>query len=157
MISSAHVVDKVDTVTVSLNDVRQFIGEVKGTDEVTDLKEIKYILARGEQLPYPSVGIQMISLTPEIAKENNADPNSILILPEVNGVLVTKVLSGTAAEKAGIRRGDVIVEIDNQSIVNAEQLQRKVEAGGVGQKLQFNILRNGREKQLFVVSGQMIS
>ncbi|WP_202222408.1 PDZ domain-containing protein [Okeania sp. KiyG1] len=152
MISSAHVVDKVDTVTVSLNDGRQFIGEVKGTDEVTDLKEIKYILARGEQLPHPSVGIQMISLTPEIAKENNVDPNSPLILPEVNGVLVTKVLSGTAAEKAGIRRGDVILEIDNQPIINAEQLQRKVEDSSVGEKLEFKIIRNGREKQLFVVS-----
>ncbi|WP_293126726.1 PDZ domain-containing protein [Okeania sp. SIO1I7] len=157
MISSAHVVDKVDTVTVSLNDDRQFIGEVKGTDEVTDLKEIKYILASGEQLPYPSVGIQMISLTPEIAKENNADPNSPLILPEVNGVLVMKVLPGTAAEKAGIRRGDVILEIDNQPIVSAEQLQRKVEDSSVGEKLEFKIIRNGREKQLFVVSGQMIS
>nr|WP_293154133.1 PDZ domain-containing protein [Okeania sp. SIO2C9] len=157
MISSANVVDKVDKVTVSLNDGRQFIGEVKGTDEVTDLKEIKYILARGEKRPYPSVGIQMITLTPEIAKQNNSDPNSVLILPEVKGVLVTKVLSGTAAEKAGMRRGDVILEIDNQSIISAEQLQRKVENGGVGQKLQFKILRNGREKELFVVSGQMIS
>ncbi|WP_367267671.1 PDZ domain-containing protein [Okeania sp. SIO2C9] len=99
----------------------------------------------------------MITLTPEIAKQNNSDPNSVLILPEVKGVLVTKVLSGTAAEKAGMRRGDVILEIDNQSIISAEQLQRKVENGGVGQKLQFKILRNGREKELFVVSGQMIS
>ncbi|NEO53863.1 MAG: trypsin-like serine protease [Okeania sp. SIO3B5] len=269
ILTNAHVVDKADKVTVTLNDGRQFIGEVKGTDEVTDLavvevetkgenlpvatlgdsdsvqvgdwaiavgnplgfnntvtlgiistlkrpssavgipdkrldfiqtdaainpgnsggpllngigevigintairadamgigfaipinkaKEIKDVLASGGQVPHPFVGIQMITLTPEIAKENNNDPNSVLILPEVNGVLVTKVLSGTAAEKAGIRRGDVILEIDNQSIVNAEQLQRKVEAGGVGQKLQFKILRNGREKELFVVSGQMIS
>ena len=97
----------------------------------------------------------MISLTPEFAEENNSNPNSMLILPEVEGVLVTKVLSGTPAEKSGIRIGDVIVEIDNQLIVSADQLQRKVENSGVGEKLEFKILRNGREKQLFVVSGQM--
>ncbi|MEB3340585.1 HhoA/HhoB/HtrA family serine endopeptidase [Okeania sp.] len=267
ILTNAHVVDEADKVTVSLNDGRKFVGEVKGTDKITDLavvkvdtkgeilpvatlgnsdlvqvgdwaiavgnplgfnntvtlgiisslkrpssavgipdkrldfiqtdaainpgnsggpllnsqgevigintairadamgigfaipinkaKEIKDVLARGEQVPHPFVGIQMISLTPEVAEENNSDPNSVLILPEVEGVLVTKVLSGTPAEKSGIRIGDVIVEIDNQSIVSAEQLQRKVENSGVGEKLQFKILRNGREKQLFVVSGQM--
>ena len=267
ILTNAHVVDKADKVTVSLNDGRQFIGEVKGTDKVTDLavvkvetkgeilpvatlgnsdlvqvgdwaiavgnplgfnntvtlgiistlkrpssavgipdkrldfiqtdaainpgnsggpllndrgevigintairpdamgigfaipinkaKEIKDVLARGEQVPHPFVGIQMITLTPEIAKENNSDPNSVLILPEVKGVLVTKVLSDTPAERSGMRIGDVIVEIDNQSIISAEQLQRKVENGDVGEKLLFKILRNGRQEELFVVSGQM--
>jgi len=267
ILTNAHVVDKADKVTVSLNDGRKFIGEVKGTDEVTDLavvkvetkgeilpvaalgnsdlvqvgdwaiavgnplgfnntvtlgiistlkrpssavgipdkrldfiqtdaainpgnsggpllndngevigintairadamgigfaipinkaKEIKDLLARGEEVPHPFVGIQMISLTPEVAEENNNDPNSVLILPEVTGVLVTKVLSDTPAEKSGMRIGDVIVEIDNQSIISAEQLQRKVENGSVGEKLLFKILRNGREKELFVVSEQI--
>ncbi|MGK7919201.1 MAG: HhoA/HhoB/HtrA family serine endopeptidase [Trichodesmium sp.] len=267
ILTNAHVVDKADKVTVSLNDGRKFIGEVKGTDEVTDLavvkvetkgeilpvavlgnsnlvqvgdwaiavgnplgfnntvtlgiistlkrpssavgipdkrldfiqtdaainpgnsggpllndrgevigintairadatgigfaipinkaKEIKDILARGEQVPHPFVGIQMITLTPEIAKENNSDANSVIILPEVKGVLVTKVLSGTPAERSGMRIGDVILEIDHQSIISAEQLQRKVEDSGVGEKLEFKIIRNGREKELFVVSGQM--
>lgn len=123
---------------------------------INKAKEIKDILARGEQVPHPFVGIQMITLTSEIAKENNRDSYSNITLPEVNGVLVTKVLSGTPAEKAGISRGDVIIEIDNQPITSSEQLQRKVEETGVGQKLQFKLLRNGRNKELFVVTGQMI-
>ena len=267
ILTNAHVVKKADKVTVTLNDGRQFIGEVKGTDEVTDLavvkvetkgeilpiatlgdsdlvqvgdwaiavgnplgfnntvtlgiistlkrpssavgipdkrldfiqtdaainpgnsggpllnykgevigintairadamgigfaipinkaKEIKDILARGEQVPHPFIGIQMITLNPEIAKENNSDPNSVLILPEVKGVLVTKILSGTPAEKSGMRIGDVIIEIDNQSVLSAEQLQRKVENSNIGEKLLFKILRNNKERELFVVSGQM--
>ncbi|MEM1167758.1 MAG: HhoA/HhoB/HtrA family serine endopeptidase [Cyanobacteria bacterium P01_H01_bin.35] len=267
ILTNAHVVDNADKVTVSLNDGRKFIGEVKGTDEVTDLavvevdtkgevlpvatlgnsdlvqvgdwaiavgnplgfnntvtlgiistlkrpssavgipdkrldfiqtdaainpgnsggpllngkgevigintairadamgigfaipinkaKEIKDVLARGEQVPHPFVGIQMITLTPEVAQQNNSDANSVLILPEVKGVLVTKVLSGTPAEISGMRIGDVILEIDDQSIISAEQLQRKVENSGVGEKLLFKIMRNGREEELFVVSGQM--
>ena len=97
----------------------------------------------------------MITLNPEIAKENNSDPNSVLILPEVKGVLVTRILPGTPAEKSGMRIGDVIIEIDNQSVFSAEQLQRKVENSGVGEKLLFKVMRNNREKELFVVSGQM--
>ncbi|ABG52607.1 peptidase S1 and S6, chymotrypsin/Hap [Trichodesmium erythraeum IMS101] len=267
ILTNAHVVNKADKVTVTLNDGRQFIGEVKGTDEITDLavvkvdtkdeilpvailgdsnliqvgdwaiavgnplgfnntvtlgiistlkrpssaigipdkrldfiqtdaainpgnsggpllndrgevigintairadamgigfaipinkaKEIKDILVRGEQVPHPFIGIQMITLNPEIAKENNSDPNSVLILPEVKGVLVTRILPGTPAEKSGMRIGDVIIEIDNQSVFSAEQLQRKVENSGVGEKLLFKVMRNNREKELFVVSGQM--
>ena len=267
ILTNAHVVNKADKVTVTLNDGRQFIGEVKGTDEITDLavvkvdtkdeilpvailgdsnliqvgdwaiavgnplgfnntvtlgiistlkrpssaigipdkrldfiqtdaainpgnsggpllndrgevigintairadamgigfaipinkaKEIKDILVRGEQVPHPFIGIQMITLNPEIAKENNSDPNSVLILPEVKGVLVTRILPGTPSEKSGMRIGDVIIEIDNQSVFSAEQLQRKVENSRVGEKLLFKVMRNNREKELFVVSGQM--
>ena len=122
---------------------------------INKAKEIKDILARGEQVPHPFIGIQMITLNPEIAKENNSDPNSVLILPEVKGVLVTKILSGTPAEKSGMRIGDVIIEIDNQSVLSAEQLQRKVENSNIGEKLLFKILRNNKERELFVVSGQM--
>ena len=269
VLTNAHVVNKADKVTVTLNDGRQFIGEVKGKDEVTDLavvevdtkgdnlpvaalgnsdlvqvgdwaiavgnplgfnntvtlgiistlkrpssavgipdkrldfiqtdaainpgnsggpllneqgevigintairadatgigfaipinkaKEIKDILARGEQVPHPFVGIQMITLTPEIAQENNRDSDSILILPEVNAVLVTKVLSGTPAEKAGVRRGDVIIEINNEKITSSEQLQSKVEASGVGEELEFKVIRNSISKQLFIVTGQMLN
>ena len=54
----------------------------------------------------------MIDLTPEIARENNADPNDPLMVPEVKGVLVMRVVPNTPAEKAGIRKGDAIVQID---------------------------------------------
>ncbi|MDE5104805.1 MAG: PDZ domain-containing protein, partial [Trichodesmium sp. St19_bin2] len=124
---------------------------------INKAKEIKDILVRGEQVPHPFIGIQMITLNPEIAKENNSDPNSVLILPEVKGVLVTRILSGTPAEKSGMRIGDVIIEIDNQSVFSAEQLQRKVENSRVGEKLLFKVMRNNREKELSIVSGQMNS
>ena len=54
-----------------------------------------------------------------------------------------------------MRIGDVIIEIDNQSVLSAEQLQRKVENSNIGEKLLFKILRNNKETELFVVSGQM--
>ncbi len=50
---------------------------------------------------------------------------------------------------------DVILEIDNQEIISAEQLQRKVEESGAGQRLEIKIIRKGKITQLFVVTGKM--
>lgn len=55
----------------------------------------------------------MIILNLEIVKENNSDFNFVLILLEVKGVLVMKILFGILVEKLGMCIGDVIIEIDN--------------------------------------------
>jgi PDZ domain len=61
----------------------------------------------------------MTTLTPKMAQENNKDPNSPVMLPEINGVLVIKVLPNTPAASAGIKWGDVVLSVDGQSIENA--------------------------------------
>ena len=87
---------------------------------IDKVKEIKDTLAAGQRVPHPYVGVQMISLTPETARLNNEDPNSTFIIPEVSGVLVMRVMENTPAAEAGIRRGDVIVAVDNRTIKTAE-------------------------------------
>ena len=52
VLTNAHVVDKADRVTVTLNDGRTFPGEVQGTDEVTDLAVVK-INTKEFNLPWP--------------------------------------------------------------------------------------------------------
>ena len=118
-------------------------------------KELKDILAAGRDVPHPYVGVQMITLTPEIAQQNNSDPNSPIIIPEVNGVLVIRVLPNTPAESAGIRRGDVIVDVDGTAITNANQLQTVVEDSGLNQSLKFKIIRGDSQLQLDVRTAQL--
>ena len=96
-------------------------------------------LAKGEQVSHPFLGIQMIALTPEMARENNSDPNAPLIVPEVQGVLVMRVVPNTPAEEAGIRKGDVIVQIDGEAVTEPEQLQNLVENSQIGQILQLKV------------------
>ncbi|MDE5093867.1 MAG: trypsin-like peptidase domain-containing protein, partial [Trichodesmium sp. St11_bin5] len=55
ILTNAHVVNKADKVTVTLNDGRQFIGEVKGTDEITDLAVVK-VDTKDEILPVAILG-----------------------------------------------------------------------------------------------------
>ena len=118
-------------------------------------KAIYAQLARGEQVSHPFLGIQMIALTPEIAKENNADPNAVLMVPEVKGVFVMRVVPNTPAEKAGIRKGDVIVQIDGQTVTAAEQLQNLVENSQIGQILKLKVQRGSQTKDVDVQTAQL--
>ena len=122
---------------------------------INKAKEIKDRLARGEKIAHPYLGVQIATLTPEIAKRNNDDPNSAIVLPEVNGVLVTRVLPDTPAAEAGIRRGDVIVAIDQTSTTAAEQLQNLVEKSQVGQVLQLKVKRSGQTQQYDVRTAEL--
>ncbi|MDJ0680997.1 MAG: HhoA/HhoB/HtrA family serine endopeptidase [Xenococcaceae cyanobacterium MO_167.B52] len=122
---------------------------------INKAKSLKDILARGQRVPHPYIGIQMITLTPELARQNNSDPNSALFIPETDGVLVMRVLPNTPAETAGIRRGDVIVSINNRSIKEASQLQSVVENSGVNANLKLKILRGDRTIVLDLRTAQL--
>jgi S1-C subfamily serine protease len=124
---------------------------------INEAKTISTKLARGEKITHPYLGIRMATLTPQIAAENNSDPNSSFMVPEVNGVLVVQVLPNTAAASAGLRRGDVIVEIEGKPITTADQLQRTVENSGVNQVLQIKVRRGNQTNTLSVRTGELPS
>ncbi|MBE9013015.1 PDZ domain-containing protein, partial [Pseudanabaenaceae cyanobacterium LEGE 13415] len=86
---------------------------------------------------------------------NNTDPNSAFEVPEVNGVIVVRVLPNSPAAIAGIRRGDVITEIDGKAITKAEQLQELVENTKLGQSLKVQLRRNGQVQQLAVKPAEL--
>jgi len=122
---------------------------------INKAKSITDTLAAGKQVPHPYIGVQMRTLTPELAQRNNQNPNSPFSIPEKEGVLVVRVLPNTPAEKAGLRLGDVIVAIDNQSITSAEQLQSVVDSSKLNQNLQFTVERGGNTLNLRVVTTQL--
>ncbi|QIR38759.1 PDZ domain-containing protein [Tolypothrix sp. PCC 7910] len=118
-------------------------------------KAIAEQLQRTGKVAHPYLGVQMVSLTPELAKQNNTDPNSPIQIPEVNGVLVMRVVPNSPAASAGIRRGDVIVQIDGQAITTAEQLQNVVENSRLGQVLQVKVQRGNQTQQLSVRTAEL--
>lgn len=122
---------------------------------INTAKPIAERLASGQSVVHPFVGIEMRTLTPELAAQVNNDPNALFQVPEVNGVLVVRVLTNSPAAEAGLRRGDAVVKIDGQAVTTAEQLQRIVENSGVGKSLQFEIQRGDRVQQVRVRTGEM--
>jgi S1-C subfamily serine protease len=114
-------------------------------------------LVRGERILHPYIGVQMTTLTPKLALENNQDPNSPISLPEINGVLVIKVLPNTPAANKGVRLGDVITAVDGKSITTANELQALVEETQVGQTLQLTVKRGDRTQTVALKTAELKS
>ena len=117
---------------------------------INKAKAIQANLARGERIAHPYLGVQIATLTPDMAKMNNEDPNSAIQLPETEGVLVVRVLPNTPAAAAGLRRGDVIVKISGRPVTRADQLQSQIDRVSVGEALEVT-LKRGDHTQLFLV------
>ncbi len=118
-------------------------------------KAIATQLQRDGKVAHPYLGVQMLTLTPELAKQNNTDPNSPIQIPEINGVFVMRVVPNSPAASAGIRRGDVILQIDGKPITSAEQLQNLVEDSRLGQVLQVKVQRGNQTQQLSVRTAEL--
>ena len=110
------------------------------------------LIASGK-VEHPFLGIQMATLTPEVKQEINSNPNSGLSVSDDQGVLVIRVVPDSPADRAGLRAGDVISQIDGQAVKDADALQQVVESSQVGTNLQLALKRNGQEMNLAVKAG----
>ncbi len=102
------------------------------------------LLEKGEVI-HPYLGVQLISLNPKIAKEHNNDPNSLVQLPERSGALIQSVVPNSPAEKAGLKRGDLVIGAEDIMIHEPKALLDEVEKAKVGKVFLLNILRNNKE------------
>ena len=107
------------------------------------------LVQKGEVV-HPYIGLQLVALTPRIAREHNQDPNALVELPERRGALVQSVLPEGPAEKAGLRRGDLVIGVRDQTVLDPQQLLEVVDGSPVGGQLQLKLLRNGKELNLSV-------
>ncbi len=72
-------------------------------------------------------------------------------LKEVRGALVSEVISNSPAEKAGFKRGDVIIAFMGQAIENSSKLRNIVARAEVGSRGKVKVIRNKKEVDLAVV------
>jgi serine protease Do len=93
------------------------------------------------------LGVVIQKITPEIAKSFN--------LKETEGALVSDVMENGPAEKAGIKRGDVIASFNEKKIKDNEMLPRLVAAIEIGKKIKVGIIRDGKPLGVEVVIGEL--
>ena len=72
-------------------------------------------------------------------------------LSSVSGVYINEVLKGSAAEKAGLKKNDVIVAIDGQKVMDASSVQAKVNNYHPGDKATITYIRDGKQQEAQVV------
>ena len=66
-------------------------------------------------------------------------------LPERYGALIQSVIPNSPAEKAGLRRGDLVIAAENISIEEPKALLNEVEKAQIGQVFLLNVLRENKE------------
>jgi len=89
--------------------------------------------------------VQLMDLTPAAGTRDQTPPNSACTVPEVNGVLVKDVVSGTPAAAAGILQCDLILKVENNSVQTPTEVQLAVDRGQVGEPMELTLQRDGEE------------
>jgi serine protease Do len=88
------------------------------------------------------LGVSIQEVTSELAKQFG--------LKEAKGALVSDVLKDTPADRAGLKRGDVVVTYNGHDVANAGQLRNLVAETVVGQQVTVVVIRDNRKKELSV-------
>ena len=70
------------------------------------------------------------------------------------GVKIVEVFEDSAASRAGLREGDIIVKIDGKAVDGVQEVVEEIRANEPGEKIKIIILRNGKEKKRYAVLGE---
>ncbi|MEB3102455.1 S1C family serine protease [Ferviditalea candida] len=87
------------------------------------------------KVPHPYIGIVMRDIQKDWVRE--------LKLDGTDGAVVTSVVQGSPADKAGLQPYDVILDVDGVKVNNADDLSKKIQAHKVGEHVNLGIVRNG--------------
>lgn len=119
------------------------LGIVTKSDTVSEVLLIKPFYSEINRLIKRKpgwLGLQGQTVTQELGK--------ILLVSE--GVVITNIYEGGPADKAGLKRGDVIVEADGSSIKELKNLQSIISTKFAGENINLKILREGIQKNFSV-------
>ena len=110
---------------------------------VNIVKKIVYDLMDYGSVKRAVLGITMQEIDDKIAEE--------LKLSSRKGVYIVEVSKSGAADKAGIKSGDVLIAIDSVQLTNAASVQEAVSRFSPGDEAVVTVIRDGKEKKLDVV------
>jgi serine protease Do len=93
------------------------------------------------------LGIMIQDITPELAKSFD--------IQETKGVIVADIVAEGPAEKAGLRRGDVITTVNGKDVDNAHALSRLVASTAPDTNVTIQVIRDGKGKEIKATIGTM--
>jgi serine protease Do len=107
------------------------------------------LIAKG-RVDHPYLGIQMVTLTPEVKERIIARFGDKINLSATEGILLVRIVPNSPAAIAGLKSGDVIKSINNQPVLKVDEVQKIVENSKVGIPLPVQVERNGVISQFLV-------
>lgn len=117
---------------------------------VNTLKKIAAELISQGKVVHPYLGIQMVTLTPEIKENILTRFGDRVNLTANQGVLLVKIVPDSPAAVGGLNPGDVITRINHQPVQKVEEVQKIVEDSKIGTPLQIQVERGKQINQITV-------
>ncbi|HLG13838.1 MAG TPA: PDZ domain-containing protein [Blastocatellia bacterium] len=117
-------------------------GIVQAQSENRDGASAVQILVRGDTF----LGVQLAEVDRALVQR--------LKLREERGALVTGIMPGSSAEKAGLQKDDVVVRWNGERIESAVQLQRHIRESPADRTVRLGVMRGGREIEVDVKLGR---
>ena len=93
------------------------------------------------------LGISVQDLTPELAKSFNVDT--------ATGALIADVVKNGPADKAGLKKGDVVTAFKGVEVADARSLINRAASTPIGETVPLTIVRDGRTREISVTIGSM--
>lgn len=124
---------------------------------INTAQQIAQQLITTGKVEHAYLGIQMVTLTPDVQQEINSNLNSGLSVDESSGILVVRVVPNSPAAQAGLRAGDVIQAVNGQAVQDAAEVQKLVSEKAVGDSLTLAVKRNQRNLNLVAQLGALPS
>jgi serine protease Do len=103
-------------------------------------------LMKGGRVRRGYLGVQIQQITPDIAESLGLERN--------RGELIASVEPGQAAERAGIRQGDVVVSVGGEPVSPDQTLSYLVSNAPIGSRVPIELIRNGRRQTVTVTVGE---
>lgn len=117
---------------------------------INTVQKIAQELITKGRVDHPYLGIQMVTLTPEVKEKITTRFGDRINLAANQGILLVRIVPNSPAAIAGLRPGDVIKSINNQAVLKVDEVQKLVENSKIGIPLQVQVERNGRTFQVLV-------
>jgi S1-C subfamily serine protease len=99
-----------------------------------------HILKEGKKPTHAFFGLEVMTVSPDWARIYNDDPNGIS-LPEMHGALVMRVVPGSPSALSGLRKYDIIVEVDGKKIQNSEDAELSMDCCKPGVSIDITVAR----------------
>lgn len=109
-------------------------------------KSVMEQLAKNGKVRRGQLGITVSRVTSDLAAS--------LGMSETKGVIVNSVRSGSAAERAGVRQGDVITEIDGSRVSDVNAFRNRIASMGPNTEVTLTVFRDGREQKIRATLGE---
>ena len=117
---------------------------------INTVQKISQELISKGRVDHPYLGVEMVTLTPELKERIIRRSGNRVNWVADQGVLLVRIVSESPAAIGGLKTGDVIKTINNQPVTKVDEVQKLVENSQIGTPLQVQVDRQGRTVQLTV-------